>query len=79
MCIPARRGYIAGVTAVSFDVPALVSEVAEDPEGYFALQAALTAAAVEHVRRHNPDQLADIVSRAVAEIDRDVVTGLRGA
>lgn len=58
------------MTAVTFDVPTLVAEIAADEDGRSALQAALTAAAVEHVRQHHPDQVADVVSRVVAEIDR---------
>jgi hypothetical protein len=61
------------MTAVSFDVPQLVADVAMDDEGRSALQAALTAAAIEHVRREHPENVADIVSRVVAEIDRDVI------
>jgi hypothetical protein len=68
------------MTAVTFfDVPELVAEVASDEDGRSALQAALTAAAVEHVRLNHPEQLADVVSRVVAEIDRDVLAGLHGA
>jgi hypothetical protein len=68
------------MTAVTFfDVPELVAEVASDEDGRSALQAALTAAAVEHVRLNHPEQLADVVSRVVAEIYRDVLAGLHGA
>ena len=66
------------MTAVTFDVPSLVAEVAQDSEGLSALQAALTATAVEHVRQHHPDQVADVVSRVVAEIDRDVLAAYHG-
>jgi hypothetical protein len=67
------------MTAVTFDVPALVAEVASDEDGRSALQAALTEAAIAHVRENHPDQLADVVSRVVAEIDRDVLAGFHGA
>jgi len=69
------------MTAVTFDVPALVAEVAQDQDGRSALQAALTEAAIDHVRRNHPDQLADVVSRIVVEIDRPVLeaSGFHGA
>jgi hypothetical protein len=64
------------MTTVTFDVPTLVAEVAQDQAGLSALQAALTAAAVEHVRRNHPDEVADVVSRIVAEVDRDLLAEL---
>lgn len=79
MCAAAYGGYVTCMTAITFDVPSLVAEVAQDQDGMSALQAALTAAAVEHVRQHHPDQVADVVSRVVAEIDRDVLAGFHGA
>lgn len=66
------------MTAITFDVPTLVAEVAQDQDGMSALQAALTAAAVEHIRRNHPDEVADVVSRIVAEMDRDVLAELHG-
>ena len=71
-------GYVCRMTAVSFDVPQLVAEVAQDEGGRLALQEALTATAVEHVRRNHPDQIADVVSRVVAEMDRDVIAAHHG-
>jgi len=68
-------GYGVDMTAVTFDVPELVAEVAGDSAGYSALQAALTEAAIAHVRENHPEQLADIASRIVAELDRDLITG----
>lgn len=79
MCNRPPAGYLVDMTAVTFDVPALVAEVASDEDGKSALQAALTAAAVEHVRLHHPDQLADVVSRVVAEIDRDLIANWHAA
>jgi hypothetical protein len=79
VCAAAYSGYVTCMTTVTLDVPALVAEVAEHEDGRSALQAALTAAAVEHVRQHHPDQVADVVSRVVAEIDRDVLAGFHGA
>lgn len=73
MSAAAYGGYVDLMTAVTIDVPALVAEVAQDSAGYSALQAALTEAAIDHVRRNHPDQLADVVSRVVAEVDRDVI------
>lgn len=67
------------MTAVTFDVPALVAEIAEHEDGRSALQAALTAAAVEHVRQHHPDQVADVVSRVIAEVDRDLIANFHAA
>ena len=72
-------GYVEGMTAVTFDVPALVAEVASDDAGRSALQAALTEAAIDHIRRHHPDQLADVVSRIVVEIDRDLIDQFHAA
>lgn len=69
------------MTAVTFDVPDLVAEVAGDSAGYSALQAALTEAAIAHVRENHPEQLADVVSRIVVEIDQPVLeaSGFHGA
>lgn len=67
------------MTAVSFDVPQLVAEVAQDQQGRSALQEALTATAVEHVRRNHPDQVADVVSRVIAEMDQDVIAAHHSA
>lgn len=81
MSAAAYGGYVVDMTAVTFDVPALVAEVAQDQDGRSALQAALTEAAIDHVRRNHPDQLADVVSRIVVEIDRPVLeaSGFHGA
>lgn len=76
---PPYGGYGEGMTAVTFDVPALVAEVASDEDGRCALQAALTEAAIEHVRRHHPDQVADVVSRILAEVDRDLIARFHAA
>lgn len=78
VCAVAYGGYVAHMTAITFDVPTLVAEVAQDQDGMSALQAALTAAAVEHIRRNHPDEVADVVSRIVAEMDRDVLAELHG-
>jgi hypothetical protein len=67
------------MTTLPLEVPAPVAEVAQDEDGRSALQAALTAAAVEHVRVNHPEQVADVVSRVVAEIDRDFLAGFHGA
>lgn len=74
-------GYVVFMTAVTFDVPELVAEVAGDSAGYSALQAALTEAAIDHIRRNHPEQLADVVSRIVVEMDRPVLeaSGFHGA
>lgn len=70
---PTRPGYGAIMTAVTIDVPELVAEVAQDEAGLSALQAAMTAAAVDYIFANHPDQVADVVSRVVVEIDRPVL------
>lgn len=67
------------MTAVTIDVPALVAEVAQDSAGYSALQAALTEAAIAHIRENHPEQLADVASRIVAEVDRDLIDQFHAA
>lgn len=72
-------GYVDLMTAVTFDVPELVASVASDQDGRSALEAALTEAAIDHIRRNHPDQLADVVSRIVVEIDRDLIDQFHAA
>lgn len=75
----AESGYVRDMTAVTFDVPDLVAEVAGDSAGYCALQAALTEAAIAHIRENYPDQLADVASRIVADTDRDIIAAHHAA
>lgn len=75
----AESGYVRHMTAVTFDVPDLVAEVAGDSAGYSALQAALTEAAIAHIRENHPDQLADLASRIVADMDRDIIAAQHAA
>ena len=69
------------MTSMTLDVPQIVAEIAGEEAGRSALQTALTAAAIEYVRVNHPDQLADVVSRVVVEIDRPVLEagGFHGA
>lgn len=60
-------GNVDFMTQMTLDVPEIV---AEDEEGRSALQAAMTEAAIKWVALRHPDQLADVASRAVFEIDR---------
>lgn len=81
MCNQHQPGYRVTMTAVTINVPPPVAEVAQDEAGLSALQAAMTAAAIDHIYDTNPDQLADVVSRIVVEIDRPVLeaSGFHGA
>lgn len=65
------------MTAVTFDVPDLVAEVAQDDAGRSLLEAALMGAAIAHVRENNPGLLADFASRIVAEMDGDIIAAHR--
>ena len=73
MCNPRRPGYVETMTAVTFEVPELVAEVARVEAGLSALQAAMTAAAVDYIHAHHPEHVADVVSRVVVEIDRPIL------